>query len=338
MSEIHRNWHIDWLSLRQINLGQWAEVNKGKVISLDENGQQEWTSEKHILEQGSHDSTVRFRVTPRVAEISFNPSRWNKPHNITGVGLADAIAVANRIMKQYTGVEFTPGSISENSEGSIVYLGAVCTRLDVCTNMATGSRGNAEAYRRHAAGIKLPRMKTERKANTVYYIAKGQRVAKIYTKADELRSNKKKLTPEREAAAAWCDKQGLVRIEMKYLNRFLRQNNWRAIQNLSEANIEDQFMKDTEELRKNANEEDLSALSREELGALEMWRAGHNVRDYYSQPGWYKVRKAIKTKIGVDIADDTITPFRAKAQVIILSEPEYPEWILNPNGQLKAVK
>ena len=307
---------IDWLTLRQPNNGQFGKINDGHVVVFNATGEVEYTTDRHMTAEGSHDSKARVRVTDEMAELSFNPARWNRAHNVNQISIDQAIAIANEFMRRTTGAEFTAGPINIGNDGSKIYTGAVATRVDVCHNVATGSPENAVAFTRQLARTKLANVKTTRQGTTVYYGKKGQkRSRKAYIKSAEMRKNK-----SCGQAAEYCNELGLVRLEATLRRDWLRENGMRAIQSLTEIKIERSVMPQIKEMKVEAPDEGLENLTPTEIGVLSMWKNGIDPRDHYKQAMFYRHRKSIKDKTGYDIADDTITPFRKPREVIYIRE------------------
>ena len=308
---------IDWLTIRQPNNGQFRPINDGKVVRLDAEGNQLWATAKHLSVEGSHSTNAQVRVTEDLAELSFNPARWNRAHNVRPIGWDDALEIANDLMTKIAGAPFTAGRIAHNREGQKVYSGAHVTRVDVCKNMSTGSPEKAKALIRQLCATKLPNVKTSRKGSTVYFgQSSKRRTRKAYVKGDEIRAN----NASKKAVAAECDKLGLVRMEVKLKSDWLRENGMRAIQSITQEKVEEAVMPQIREMEIDTPEENLEHLTATEIGVLSMWKAGHDPRDYYKHSAFYKHRKNIKEKTGYDIADDTITPFRKPREVIYIRE------------------
>ena len=307
---------IDWLTLRQPNRGQFVKINDGHVVVYKPTGEVEYTTDRHLTVEGSYETKARVRVTDEMAELSFNPARWERAHNVSQVSIDTAIAIANEFMRRHAGAEFTAGPIKTGNDGSKIYSGAVATRIDVCHNVATGSPENAIAFTRQLARTKLANVKTTRQGTTVYYGKKGQkRSRKAYIKAAEMRKNKSCIK-----AADYCDELGLVRLEATLRRDWLRENGMRAIQSLTEAKIERLVMPQIKEMKIETPDESLESLTMSERGVLRAWQSGDDIKSLVSQTAFYRYRKSIKRKTGYDIADDTITPFRKPREVIFIRE------------------
>ena len=308
---------IDWLTIRQPNNGQFRPINDGKVVRLDAEGNQLWSTAKHLSVEGSHSTNAQVRVTEDLAELSFNPARWNRAHNVRPISWDDALEIANDLMTKIAGAPFTAGRIAHNREGQKVYLGAYVTRLDACTNIATGNPEKAQALIRQLCATKLPNVKTTRKGSTVYFgQSTKRRTRKAYVKGDEIRAN----NASKKAVAAECDKLGLVRMEVKLKSDWLRENGMRAIQSITQEKIQEAVVPQIKEMKVEAPDDSLETLTVTERGVLRMWQAGDNPRQILTDPTFYRHRKNIKEKTGYDIADDTITPFRKPREVIYIRE------------------
>ena len=324
--------HIDWLTLSQLNLGQFTPLNDGQVVCLKADGTVEWGFHKHLTVKGSHDTSARIRVTADKAELSFNPSRWNSPDNLTGCSWEKAISIANGIMADFGQPPFEPGPVEENSDGQLTYTGAIAARIDIATNIATE---NPEAFTRKLSQTKLPHSKTSRIGTSVYFNAGStNRVRKAYIKADDIRRHKKQLTPFRSQVADLCDAQGIVRLEVELRASWLRKNGMRAIQNISDTRLMEVAKPMIEEMKVEAEDDGWEKLTAKEAGILAQWKQGLDWRKFYSQATQYRHRKGIKEKTGYDVFDDTITPFRQAEKTIWIGEIKLPDWYLEAHGLL----
>lgn len=326
---------VDWLTIRQPNDGRYAPINDGRVIRLDATGEVVYETAITLKVEGSFDSSVRLRVTPDFLEISGNPSRFDREHNLLGFRFEDAIAVFNRVLASFDLLPLVESERRRKSRNRTVWdsgvssvvddVGYAVLRVDVTLNVDTGSRGNLAAYLRFLRRQTLPRKRTEAYPGSVYFTAQSYRV-KVYDKAAELR--KRGLFGSREAVAEWCDAQGIARVEVQLNREYLRRNDLRY--GLSDAKLVDVFSKEVSALPKECNEVDLSLLTNGELGILMSWRGGFCVKDLWAKSAFYRYRKSILEKVGYDIGAEPPLRFEEKRAVFktrARSRDEYPEFV-----------
>ncbi|HBH7885975.1 TPA: hypothetical protein KDX58_004703, partial [Vibrio parahaemolyticus] len=86
---------IDWLSVKFLF---WSDecLNGGNVISTTPDGEIEYTLDKHLKVDGSHDTRLLIRTEPArlpdlpqlknvwILSVSGNPVKWFQGHNIFG--------------------------------------------------------------------------------------------------------------------------------------------------------------------------------------------------------------------------------------------------------------
>jgi hypothetical protein len=327
---------IDWLSIKENNVG-FPILNDGRSIHLDKNGAILFESAKRFRHEGSHSSAVIVRVTEEQREISFSPSRFNRLDNVFGVTFEEALDAVNDVWRQ---LEQPPMAAPVWRSAALKqgYVGPVITRLDATLNVATGNPEEAERYLRALAATKLDRRKTRRDRGTLYWGKSAvKRIIKAYNKAVELRdhASKRDDPKEIEPIAKWCEKVGLVRLEVRYGRDWLREKGWRDLGAVTHKAITAQLEKDLAPMLNDVAAEDIAKLTRMELGTLAIWLRGYDVREGISQATFYRHRRAIKRKTGYDIATDILC-LEAKPQPFKLTYPGPPAWYEMPKfSQLK---
>lgn len=326
---------VDWLTIRQPNDGRYAPINDGCVIRLDATGEVVYETAITLKVEGSFDSSVRLRVTPEFLEISGNPSRFNREHNLLGFRFEEAIEVFNRVLSSFDLPPLMESSKRRIARNRVAWdsgissivdeVGYVVLRADVTLNVDTGSRGNLAAYLRFLRRQTLARKRTSAIEGTIYFKAKSYHV-KVYDKASELR--KHGLFGSREAVADWCEEQGIARVEVQLNREYLRRNGLRS--GLTHEKLVDVFQKEVSLLPKACEEVDVSLLTNGELGILMSWRSGYCVRDLWAKSAFYRYRKSILQKVGYDIGAEPPLRFEEKRVVFntrARSREEYPEFV-----------
>lgn len=310
-----RGYSVDWLTIREANFGGWRPVNDGRVLFIDADGEAVADNPRALSVVGSFDSKARLIVRHDYAELSFNPSRWNRPDNVFGLGWSEAVRVANDLMAGYAGRCFSEA--------------AVLTRVDVCRNFAVGSRSNVDEYLAALARSTVSRCTTARKGSTVYFRqGRRNRLRKAYCKAREVVSHLKP-SDRRDRLVKWLDKVGFIRLEVCFGRDFIRRRGWRKLEDVKEVTILSEFDDSTKDLVFEVPSEELDQLNKGELGSLLLFLRGYDVKASCSKNTYYAHRKRIKKVTGYDIGADNITRLPVKSKVIVLrpiTEADKPDW------------
>jgi hypothetical protein len=310
-----RSFSVDWLTIRQPNFGDWNPVNDGRVLFLDADGEAVADSPRPLSVLGSFESKARVLVRDDFAEISFNPSRWDRPDNVFGLGWSEAVEVAQDVMAGVAGRRFSGA--------------ALLTRLDVCRNFAVGSRSNVDEYLAALARMTISRCSTARKGSTVYFRqGRRNRLRKAYCKAREVLAH---LPPSdyRSRLADWLDSIGLLRLEVSFGRDVIRRYGWRRVREVKEVDIVTEFEKSIEDMQLEVDPQDLDKLSRSEAGSLLLFLHGYDVRAQVHRNTFYAHRRRIKEVTGYDIGADNITRLPVKPKVIVLrplTDADAPDW------------
>ena len=308
---------VDWLTIRQPNDGSFAPFEDGAVWFESSDGEIRRVPRAGKLE-GSFDSRASLRITADSLELSFNPSRWNRADNVFGCSFERALAVANGLLRSVDRPPLTVGG----------FFGFVVTRLDVTVNLATGGRGELDAYLRFLRRQTLPRMSTFYRPGSVTFSNKSKRVV-VYDKASEMRAHG--LSSDREAVADWCEQVGLARVELRLHREFLRRNGLRRAVDLSHARLVDVLRKEVVSMPTECTEEVLDKLTEGELGSLLAWQRGFDVRKLVSHATFYRRKKAIKAKTGYDIGADAPVRLEPKPVSFEVREALPPDWYELPD-------
>lgn len=307
---------MDFLTIRQANFGDWEPLNDGGCMFYDANGEAYADSPKPLHALGSYESKARILVRHDYAELTLNPSRWNRPDNVFGLGWSEALEVANSVMARFAGRRFSGA--------------AVLTRIDVCRNYAVGSRSRVDEYLAALARTTISRCSTGRKGSTVYFRqARRNRLRKAYCKAREVLAH---LPPSdhRDRLVDWLDSIGLLRLEVSFGRDVIRRYGWRRVREVQEDDIVNEFEKSIEDMQLEVDPQELDKLTRSEAGSLLLFLHGYDVRAQVHRNTFYAHRRRIKEVTGYDIGADNITRLPVKPKVIVLrpiTEEEKPDWM-----------
>ncbi|MDF4569517.1 phage/plasmid replication protein, II/X family, partial [Vibrio parahaemolyticus] len=190
---------IDWLSVKFLF---WSDecLNGGNVISTTPDGEIEYTLDKHLKVDGSHDTRLLIRTEPArlpdipqlkniwILSVSGNPVKWFQGHNIFGTSdLCNLVyelfeSLANKfgkIQPDFIRDSILDGqySISRIDINGMFELGS---RLDVLSWLSALER---TARTRHGTAVA--------KGNTVYFGKNSERWSiKFYSKGQEIECHK----------------------------------------------------------------------------------------------------------------------------------------------------
>ena len=83
---------IDWLSLLDVPLRHDQRLFDGRVMCIDRDGEIEWQSDRWLAVEGSHESRVQLRTSPRYPglciDVSGNPAKF-----LQGRKVSDSVRV-----------------------------------------------------------------------------------------------------------------------------------------------------------------------------------------------------------------------------------------------------
>ena len=184
-------------------------------------------------------SSVRIFSDGTRTSFSGNPSRAGRLENFSGVSLDAGKTIANQIMSDNGLPEFTKG--------------AKFTQIDITANLAAGKhlRTYLRALQCHAFG----RLETTIDNGNVYFGKYSRhRQGRFYDKGKELRE---KHVPQHKGDAKnyliqladWCDTNGVVRNELKFL-RALERLNVRDWESATHEKLEQMFNKEIKPMTK----------------------------------------------------------------------------------------
>lgn len=219
---------IDWLSVRFLF---WSDeiLNGGNVISTTPDGEIEYTVDKHLKVEGSHDSRILIRSETfkqdwlpgmeniRILSVSGNPVKWFQGHNIFGTSdlnnLVFELFESLSIRLQKPQPDFVRSSISAGhytiSRVDINGMFELGSRLDVITWLSSLEK---TARTRHGTAVS--------KGNTVYFGKNSERWSlKFYSKGQEIESHK--LPPELQLTSLPDFANNKLRAELTLRNKEL---------------------------------------------------------------------------------------------------------------------
>jgi len=319
----------------------------GRVsTSIDESGELSppFYHPKTLL--GEFGSSVQISSNGHLVTFDGNPSRWNRPDNVHGLPLDEAKGIVNQILMAnglppFHGVNLKFRQAEENRNHLVVTDGAVFSRIDMTTNVITGSPSNLQAFLRYHKTQSFPRLEQRIYGNNTYHGKDSDsRQFLIYDKGLDA---KNKLLKNAENPAYinqiidYLQSNGVARLEMSY-KRFLRKQHRRFWNAATTKSLNKQFTKDFNIMAKDIETPDYGDMPGEVLKTLALYMIGANPKEVLANNTYYKHKKILKT-YGYDISNPNIHLVQGKLKIISLQPCVMPDWYRHADTSLlKAVK
>ena len=321
--------------------------------------------------EGSFCSSISIKISGNRITMSGNPSRYNRLDNLFGLtNLDDCFQIYNQILQGLGLPPFTKctdvwhSTEVKGSHSSSFTDGAVITRIDVTSNIQTGSRISSlefiralstQPYRNstprlHTNGCTADWLSVNGKASLIY--------ATAYQKANEMRLHSLRKIKNKygtdsdeykylENIINYCDEKGIVRLEQKLKSAYLRRENlryWGLSDEIKIFTVQKEFLNIQEKLGRlvDMNPESISQRLLNE-NIVETVRAANTTAFYAIEWSFGKtfdftksqtrVHSARLRKIGIDIKSsydaNRFVPVRIiRGNEINTSYAEIPSWYI----------
>jgi len=335
----------DFLTCSQYHEQEHAPVFGRLSTSIDENGEVSPPFHHPKTLSGEFGSSVQISSDGHLVTFDGNPSRWNRPDNVHGLPLDEAKRVVNQILlanglPPFHGVNLKFRQTDENRNHLAVTDGAVFSRIDMTTNVITGSPSNLHAFLQYQKTQTFPRLEQRIYGNNTYHGKDSDsRQFLIYDKGLDVKNKllSKSEDPEYlQSILNFLHSNGVARLEMSY-KRFLRKRNRRFWNLATSANLNAQFTKDFKLMAKDIETPDYGDMPTECLKTLGLYMMGMNPKEVLSPKTYYKHKKILKS-YGYDIANPNIHLLQGKVKIITLKPCELPDWYRHADTSLlKAV-
>jgi II/X family phage/plasmid replication protein len=239
---------IDWIHLSQKHDGL-PDLNGGFFMETDENDSEKWRTAKHLIVEGSHDSSIKLRSFAGTVEMRGNIGRWCRSDNLFNLDFPDTIRRANEILDCFSLPAFSDdGDYWENNKGEVCSLGAQVSKLDLTRNYLTGSQHDAAAFMAWLDGQSLPYIRRGRKigSTTVCWGSPTGRFMLIaYDKAQEMLDHAKDAEHRAEIKDSkvykYCRENGLIRVELKLRRQELKDKGLRFLGDITMEKLTEIF-------------------------------------------------------------------------------------------------
>lgn len=287
-----------------------------------------------------------FRVLSDGSRVTWsgNPSRFGRFDSVRGLPVDEAKAFVNESLRFLGLPEFSDGEVAGRTmatrSGTLVGCGAVVTRCDVTTNVATGSSRDFLLARQRVSPCRLRPTVTE--GNLYYGAFSRERTVRLYDKAADLEAKAVKAAAkvsraegERMQALAECLRsQGVVRVELeanRALRRYIGGARWAA---LSSYSMRGPYVREFGVMTKdvtNVEYPDFSLLPVGVAGTLALYLMGQDVRSMLSRGTFYSHRRVL-APLGYDIARPVQAAFVPSVREFTLRVPVLPSDYVGPKA------
>lgn len=305
---------IDWITAL-IPFEHAESLNDGHVISLDRNGEKEWTTQKRLAVRGSHEATLHIKSDDytRNSEGKYthilldgNPVKFFQGHNLWGTN--DLIGlVAETFLRVFDSLKLP---IPVNDWKMVINGEYTLKRVDSTMMLAMGTQADVQAFLYSAERTAHMRYKGQgiMTKGTLYFGKHSRReTLKMYSKATEITAKGHKLPSTLQQLPAihdWvADK---LRLEVCTRSMELKERGLHLACNWHDNTPEDILTKSLSGL--NMSEQHtippaaLDGLSPRLVAVYHLWKEGHDLRAMYPKATFYKYRKALQEAAGIDIA------------------------------------
>lgn len=305
---------IDWITAL-IPFEHTESLNDGHVISLDRNGEQEWTTQKRLTVRGSHEATLHIKSDDytRNSEGKYthilldgNPVKFFQGHNLWGTN--DLLGLVVETILSVTGSLKLPIALHDwkrliNGEYQL-------KRVDSTMMLAMGTQADVQAFLYSAERTAHMRYKGQgvMTKGTLYFGKHSRReTLKMYSKATEITAKGHKLPSTLQQLPAihdWvADK---LRLEVCTRSMELKERGLQLACNWHDNTPEETLLKALSGL--NMSEQHtitpaaLDGLSPRLVAVYHLWKEGHDLKAMYPRKTFYRYRKALQEAAGIDIA------------------------------------
>jgi len=248
-NKLHVNMFIDYLDMYQDHDNvDFPQLSDTKIIVFDTTTGDSITEKQPPFQfEGSYSTRITIRINNGRIYVSGNPSRFNRLDNLYGLTSIDkAVSIYNTILISLGLPPFTKSTglkylSSKGDKFSVFSDGAVFTRVDVTSNIATGHL-NALDYIKAVSTLPyrhlVPHLYSD--GNTTEWRNHRNKVsslihAKLYYKAKAIETfdlpKIKRLFGEDSDEYLYikklydfCVDTGIVRFEQEFKSRFFRNN------------------------------------------------------------------------------------------------------------------
>lgn len=333
---------VDWISAR-IQFSHTKPISDGCLVSLKANGDDHFTRLKWKTFVGSYESGVQIRSdlsnqredgTFQSLEISGNITKLFQGHNLWGT--ADVVGLLVEFSELLA--KSLDGACPTDFEMDAIRRGMVTlTRIDITASYHLSNRAEVLAWIRAAETASRLRFrgKGQMKGDTLYFGQHSERWAlKFYSKGQEIQENAQHQPAIKGLESATLFAEKTLRVEAVLRSKELERRGLRtacAWEDDVAQVLHQELIQGVEMAEKLM----LSPVVLESLpgalrGAYALWKEGHDLRQVYSRPTFYRYRTKLLAH-GVDISIrqtekvDNVIPLIRVLEAVPASVPDWAE-------------
>lgn len=316
---------IDWISASQYHPnGKLPVLCGGLSVWYDEHGvaRSERISGKSVA--GSFDTRVRVGCDGYRVSLSGNVGRFGREDNLFNHGWEGTVAACNRVLSS---VGLPPFSVASRGFGVEAVPCARLGRLDVTANLATGTDAQARAVIRWIASQSVARVKRGQAGDESVWWANSRYMFKAYLKWVEMMKHGGRSADE--MAVSWAREVGVVRVEVEFKRRLLRELGLQDFETVTHERLEDAYAEQTSVLRRVDASDDpdvLAAVPARSRMFAAAWLAGQDVSVLCSRATLFRHAKVLRA-YGLDIMSPrNLAHFPVRVRTIELQPLAVPDW------------
>lgn len=317
---------IDWLTISQHHsTGGLPIIVNGLLVWYDRcgNPRLERSSPSNI--GGSFSTSVRVGCDGSRVFFSGNPGRYGREDNLFCFGWQTTIERTNRVL---AGIGLPPFASAERLPGSTCWGdgGARIHRLDLTANYRAGSNAQARAVIRWLGAQSVSRVKRGMAGDESVWWANTRYMFKAYLKGPEMIKHGKSSD---EFVVDWCERNGIVRVEVELKRRLLQELGLDRFHAISDAQLLEIYHDQTGLMRRvdRSDEPDILSLipARYRMTAA-AWLAGQDVGSMLSRATLFRHARVLRD-YGIDIFQSrNIEQFPTRVRVVELEQVGVPDW------------
>lgn len=299
---------IDWVTAA-IPLAHTDFIRGGRFISITQDGEVEYESNRFLQVEGSHSSKIQIVSLHNGPEgeirFSGNPVKFLQGHNLFGI--TDVVSLMTETMRRVyriLGIIPTAENWRALEEGRYTL-----SRVDVTSMQELSTRGDVLTWIRAAANASRSRHKSAGvlKGDTLYWGQKSRRWAiKVYSKGQEVNAYGHELPEDilhRQKLIDWADNK--LRLELVLRSPELKKLGLREARAFANVDAEHVLRSYLDKIIMPENfslsTEAFEALPRTVRSSYLLWKHGEDLREALSKNTYYKHRRILLEQ-GIDIS------------------------------------